>query len=78
MADPDNKHPLNVSGPYYNDDSCIDCNLCREMAPQFFKRDDLTAFTYTWRQPETEAEIVLAEEAILACPTESIGNDGAG
>lgn len=78
MADPDNKHPLNVPGPYYNDDSCIDCDLCREIAPQIFKRDDLTGATYTWRQPETAEEIALAEEAIVACPTETIGNDGAG
>jgi hypothetical protein len=28
------------------------------------------------RQPETDAERTLAEEARDACPTESIGNDG--
>ena len=35
MADPDNKHPLNLPGAYYNDDTCIDCDLCREIAPGF-------------------------------------------
>src|ERR1700750_2435941 len=33
MADPANKYPENVSGPYYVDDQCIDCDLCRETAP---------------------------------------------
>lgn len=76
MADPDNKHPLNLPGAYYNDDTCIDCDLCREIAPGFFRRDDHEGKTYVWRQPATPDEIALAEEALHACPTESIGNDG--
>jgi ferredoxin len=76
MADPDNKHPLNLPGAYYNDDTCVDCDLCREIAPQFFRRDDASAASYVWHQPETLQEIALAEEVRLSCPTESIGNDG--
>lgn len=76
MADSDNKSANNVSGAYYNDDTCVDCDLCREMAPQFFRRDDLAGVSYVWRQPVTPGEIALAEEALDACPTESIGNDG--
>ena len=76
MADPDNKHPLNVAGPYYNDDTCIDCDLCREIAPQIFRRDDESGASYVWHQPGSPEEIALAEEALQACPTESIGSDG--
>jgi ferredoxin len=76
MADKTDKNPLNVSGKYYNDISCIDCDLCREMAPQIFMRDDDEGLTYVYRQPESEAEIALTEEALNACPTETIGNDG--
>ncbi len=76
MADKTDKNPLNVSGKYYNDMSCIDCDLCREIAPQIFTRDDDEGLSYVHRQPETEAEIALAEDALNACPTESIGNDG--
>lgn len=76
MADRTNKNPLNSSGKYYNDLSCIDCDLCREIAPQIFTRDDEEGLTYTLRQPIGKEEIALVQEAMLACPTETIGNDG--
>ena len=40
MADAANKYTQNVTGAYYVDDQCIDCDLCRETAPANFKRDD--------------------------------------
>ncbi len=76
MADPDDKNPLNVPGRYYNDQTCIDCDLCREIAPQIFRRDDDEGLTYVWHQPHGGEEIALAEAARHACPTETIGNDG--
>ena len=33
MADIANKYAENVSGKFYVDDQCIDCDLCRETAP---------------------------------------------
>ena len=66
----------NVAGPYYVDSSCVDCDLCRNTAPDFFKRDEETGFSFVHRQPATPEERALAEEAKLGCPTESIGNDG--
>jgi ferredoxin len=76
MADHTDKNPLNVSGKYYNDLTCIDCDLCREIAPEVFKRDDDEGLSYVWRQPTTPAEIAAAEMAHHSCPTETIGNDG--
>lgn len=76
MADRTDKNPLNVSGDYYNDMTCIDCDLCREIAPGSFKRDDEEGLSYVWRQPGTPDEIAAAEEALRCCPTETIGNDG--
>ena len=76
MADRNRKTPENVPGPYYLDDTCIDCDLCRSKAPEFFTRYDAGAYTYVYRQPATPEEIALAEEARLACPTDTIGNDG--
>jgi hypothetical protein len=29
-----------------------------------------------YRQPETEEEITMATDAMMGCPTDSIGNDG--
>jgi ferredoxin len=77
MADFTDKHPRNVSGAYYNDTSCVDCDLCREIAPHLFRRDADTAASYVWKQPATPAEVQLAEEALLCCPSETIGSDGA-
>lgn len=76
MPDPSDKNPLNVPGPYYNDLTCIDCDMCRGIAPEVFAHDDDEALAYVWRQPTTPQEIAKAEEARLSCPTETIGNDG--
>jgi ferredoxin len=65
----------NVPGRFYNDESCIDCGLCPDLAPQFFRRDDESGQTYVWSQPSTPAEVDLAMEAVEACPTESIGHE---
>ena len=40
MADIANRYPENVTGSYYVDNQCIDCDLCRETAPASFKRND--------------------------------------
>jgi ferredoxin len=66
----------NMAGAYYVDASCVDCDLCRNIAPDFFRRDEETGSSYVYRQPVTPVEVVVAEEAKLGCPTESIGNDG--
>jgi ferredoxin len=76
MADRNDKHPLNAAGRFYNDLSCTDCDLCREIAPAIFKRDDEEALTYVVRQPATDEEEAMAVEALEACPTETIGCDG--
>ncbi|MGL4399916.1 MAG: ferredoxin [Luteolibacter sp.] len=76
MAALNDRNPLNAPGAYFNDLTCIDCDRCREIAPEIFKRDDEEGLTYVWRQPLTEFEIAAAEEARLSCPTETIGNDG--
>ncbi len=76
MADREDKNVLNVPGPYYNDSSCIDCDLCREMAPEIFTRDDDEGLTYVYRQPATQKERERALDALQSCPTETIGNDG--
>lgn len=78
MADPNAKNPGNVPGIYYVDDTCIDCDLCRETAPTVFRRNEEGAFSYVFRQPVTEEEIALTEQALESCPTETIGRGGGG
>lgn len=76
MADKNQKNPLNIPGNYYTDLSCTDCDFCREIAPQIFKRDDLEGMTYVAKQPGSPEETALAMEALESCPTETIGDDG--
>jgi len=76
MAELINRLPQNASGAYYVDSSCTDCDLCRNTAPDFFKRDDEAGFSYVYRQPATPEERAAAEEARQGCPSESISNDG--
>tara|TARA_R110002096_G_scaffold122929_8_gene266143 strand:+ start:10080 stop:10313 length:234 start_codon:yes stop_codon:yes gene_type:complete len=76
MADTENKQPENVTGEYYVDDQCIDCDLCRETAPDNFKRSDDAGYSYVYKQPENDEERALCEEALEGCPVEAIGDDG--
>jgi ferredoxin len=76
MADKHLKHPENVPGRYYVDNSCTDCGLCPAVAPAVFKRFDEGGYSIVHHQPTTEQELALAEEARESCPTDSIGNDG--
>lgn len=75
MAKEQRRHIANAEGPWFVDDSCIDCDASRQCAPGLFG----AAFgqSVVIRQPETEAEIVAATRAMLACPTASIGVTGA-
>jgi hypothetical protein len=40
MADIANRYEQNVTGHYFVDNQCIDCDLCRETAPKNFTRWD--------------------------------------
>lgn len=68
---------LNVAGRFYVDSSCIDCDQCRAIAPDFFGRDSDAGTSFVLRQPLTEEEITLVQEAATNCATASIGDDGA-
>jgi ferredoxin len=53
MADKNERLSQNISGPYYVDSTCIDCDMCRGNAPNYFKRDDDTGYSVVYRQPAT-------------------------
>jgi ferredoxin len=76
MADPRNKVPDNRVGEYYVDHECIDCDLCRETAPDNFERNEDEGYSYVHKQPATDDERGQCEEARESCPVEAIGNDG--
>ena len=78
MADIANKYAEGVSGKFYVDNQCIDCDLCRETAPANFTRHDDGGYSYVFKQPTTTEEEVLCREAMEGCPVEAIGNNGEG
>ncbi|GAC1463771.1 MAG: MBL fold metallo-hydrolase [Chamaesiphon sp.] len=61
----------NVSGDFYVDNTCIDCDTCRWMAPEVFYSAGEQSAVY--HQPENDVEKMHAMQALLACPTTSIG-----
>jgi glyoxylase-like metal-dependent hydrolase (beta-lactamase superfamily II)/ferredoxin len=71
MAHLTNRRPQNTPGNFYVDTSCIDCDTCRWMAPDTFSRIDSQSAVH--QQPETESDRLLAMQALLSCPTASIG-----
>ncbi|MFN6563209.1 MAG: MBL fold metallo-hydrolase [Nostoc sp. ChiSLP01] len=71
MAHLNQRRSQNVNGDFYVDTTCIDCDTCRWMTPEVFSRVDEQSAVY--HQPTNEAERLAALEALLACPTSSIG-----
>jgi len=76
MADLENSYTQNVAGKYYVDNQCIDCDLCRETAPQNFTRNDDGGHSYVYKQPGSPEEEAQCKEAMEGCPVEAIGNNG--
>jgi glyoxylase-like metal-dependent hydrolase (beta-lactamase superfamily II)/ferredoxin len=60
-----------VAGEFFVDDSCIDCDACRQIAPATFH--DHGGQSSVYRQPASLADERLALMALVACPTASIG-----
>ena len=76
MATVRERFPENADGPFYVDAQCIDCDVCRSIAPEIFVRNDRGAYSYVLRQPENDDERELCQEAMESCPVEAIGDDG--
>ena len=75
MPDLLDRNPENVPGSFYVDNTCIDCDQCRDHAPQFFTRWDEGGYSIVHAQPVTEEEIAQAIEAMDGCPSQSIGRE---
>ncbi len=76
MAERDEKWPENVKGKFYVDEQCIDCDLCRETAPDNFTRNEDGGYSLVYKQPTSQEETDLCMEALEGCPVEAIGQDG--
>lgn len=76
MANRNDKVAENTDGRYYVDSQCIDCNLCRDIAPNNFTHQEEAGYTYICKQPGNEEEETQCKEAKDSCPVEAIGDDG--
>src|SRR5205809_7329557 len=71
MANVKRRYPENVSGDFFVDDTCIDCDLCRQIAPSVCL--DAGDYSVVYHQPANPTELRRAEMSLIACPTGSIG-----
>src|SRR6266705_2414365 len=71
MAVPDRRLPENVAGDFYVDSTCIDCDACRQIAPETFREHGAHSIVY--HQPQSPEQKLRALMALVACPTASIG-----
>lgn len=60
-----------VPGDFFVDSTCIDCDTCRQLAPAVFGQAAETSFVRS--QPASPHERRQTLQALLACPTGSIG-----
>lgn len=71
MANPGKRLPTNVAGQFFVDSTCIDCDACRQIAPNVFaERGEYSA---VYQQPKSKEDERNAWRALLACPVGSIG-----
>ena len=71
MAQVAQRLPENVDGPFFVDATCIDCDTCRQLAPDTF--GETGEFSFVKLQPGTAEQNRAALRALVACPTGSIG-----
>jgi len=72
MADQRKRLNTNVTGSFFVDSTCINCDTCRQLAPVTF--EETGEYSAVTRQPVTEAERLQAYQALVACPVGSIGS----
>ena len=73
MANRNKRLDSNVAGNFYVDGTCINCDTCRQLAPNSF--EEIGEFSAVSRQPERDEHVHQAYQALLACPVGSIGTE---
>ena len=71
MANPNQRVQENAPGDFFVDSTCINCDACRQIAPSVFDEAAETSFVKT--QPVSGGDRRQALQALLSCPTGSIG-----
>ena len=63
----------NPESNFFVDESCIDCGTCYWVAPNIFKRFENQSIAFN--NNSSEEENIKGYEALLSCPTNSIGKN---
>ena len=71
MADPKQRLDTNVQGNFFVDATCINCDTCRQLAPDSFP--EVGECSAVVIQPVGDESLHRAYQALLACPVGSIG-----
>ncbi|WP_447971052.1 MBL fold metallo-hydrolase [Nitrospira sp. M1] len=71
MANVKKRLPTNVEGDFFVDETCINCDTCRQLASETFHEVD--GFSAVHHQPHSALDVFQAYQALLACPVGSIG-----
>jgi ferredoxin len=66
------KFPENEPGRYAVNQECIDCDLCRQIAPKNFTRQMTKGHSYVYQQPETQQQEAQCQDAVATCPVAAI------
>lgn len=72
MADKTKALAMNVPGRFFVDSTCINCDACRDFAPEVF--GEAENFAYVMKQPQSREETDAVELALLQCPRGAIGS----
>ena len=72
---PSRRHPEGSDGDWFIDDRCIGCGATTSIAPGLIRAaSDGRQYVFV-RQPASQEDVVLAQQAAEVCPTRSIGNE---
>src|SRR5215471_862709 len=71
MADKNKRLSTNVDGDFYVDSTCINCDTCRQLAPDTFRESG--DYSAVYKQPGDQRQVRAALQALVCCPTGSIG-----
>lgn len=73
MADNKKRLVANAAGNFYVDATCINCDTCRQLAPDSF--EEVGGLSAVTSQPQGDRQLLQAYQALLACPVGSIGTE---
>lgn len=71
MASLNKSLSVNVKGGFFVDSTCIDCDACRQIAPEIFA--DYGGYSYVYSQPKSDEQRRKAIQALISCPVGAIG-----